>query len=219
MLVVDLWNHIINGNAARASIRSWRASEMARLGDLHPRAVRSPRLLGIECPQCVGQQPHGRTRWRAAPGQEQPVVNGCFLNSQPDSGGELLDLIRGQVAIRARHVRPSDRRSSDDRKFKRLLFLARDRPGATPDSAWCGRLEPAATCTGSTALPELGCHESVPATCRRPAFAEKRSNHQPASQPVLKSVASAASVEGRTGTMSPISQIRSFEPNPCECIW
>ena len=48
--------------------------------------------------------------------------------------------------------------------------------GRSPDSAWCGRLEPTLPCTASTALSELGCHESVPATCRRPVFAEKRSN-------------------------------------------
>jgi len=83
----------------------------------------------------------------------------------------IARLVRQLPAIAARRERLLERATSDhlieglseDRKFERLLFLARDRPGATPDSAWCGRLEPAATCTASTALSELGCHESIPA--------------------------------------------------------
>jgi len=48
--------------------RSTRGSrQRLTLATFHSRVVRSPRPLGIECPQCVGQPPHGRAPWRAAP--------------------------------------------------------------------------------------------------------------------------------------------------------
>jgi len=86
------------------------------------------------------------------------------------------------------------------------------------DSAWCGRLDLATTCTGSTALSELGCHESIPALSARGVRGE--TIEPTASEPACVGARSLpASVEGRTGTMSPISQIGSFEPIPCDCIW
>ena len=45
------------------------------------RLARSPRPLGIECPQCVGQRPHGRARWRAAP-DHKPTL-GLLSDSRP----------------------------------------------------------------------------------------------------------------------------------------
>jgi hypothetical protein len=76
--VVDLCNYIINRNALRASIQPWRRSEMAGLGDLHPRAVRSPGSLGIECSQCDGQRSHVRARWPAGPGHFRSLVTGSL---------------------------------------------------------------------------------------------------------------------------------------------
>lgn len=39
------------------------------------RLARTSRSLDIECPQCAGQRPHGRARWRAAPGDNRSVAS------------------------------------------------------------------------------------------------------------------------------------------------
>ncbi len=62
--LVELWKYIINGGLSE--LRSTRGGRSAQLAP-------SPRPLGIECPQCVGQRPRGRARWRAAPGQERSI--------------------------------------------------------------------------------------------------------------------------------------------------
>jgi len=67
--VVEPLNYIINGDALRVSIQPWRPSEIAGLGDLRSRAVQSPRPLGTQGPQSVGQRSHKRARWPATPGQ------------------------------------------------------------------------------------------------------------------------------------------------------
>ena len=95
MPVVVLWTYIINGDALRASIQPWRPSAMARLGDLHSRAVRSPRPLGTQCPQCVRQRSHVRARWPARPGHNPPFEVPSEFQS-PDSArcpvsGEQFD--------------------------------------------------------------------------------------------------------------------------------
>jgi hypothetical protein len=51
------------------------------LATVQSRLAPSPRPLGIECPQCVGQQPHGQARWLAAPGHDRSAA------APPASGG------------------------------------------------------------------------------------------------------------------------------------
>lgn len=78
--VVDLWNYIINGSLFDS--RSTRGSrQRPTFATIHSRVVRSPRPLGIECTQCVGQLPHGRARYRAAPGHQESLATGCFRAS------------------------------------------------------------------------------------------------------------------------------------------
>ncbi len=67
------WRRAAQGKPLRDR-RSTRGSrQRPTLATFHSRVVRSPRPLGIECPQCVGQPPHGRAPWRAAPGQERSI--------------------------------------------------------------------------------------------------------------------------------------------------
>src|SRR5690606_34236110 len=42
------------------------------------RLARSPRPMGVECPQCAGQRPHWQERWRAAAGHERVLATVRF---------------------------------------------------------------------------------------------------------------------------------------------
>jgi hypothetical protein len=71
MLFVDLFEL----HHQRQPLRDRRSTRGSRqrptLATFHSRVVRSPRPLGIECPQCVGRLPYGRAPWRAAPGHQR----------------------------------------------------------------------------------------------------------------------------------------------------
>ena len=121
--VVEPWNYIINGDALRVLIQPWPPSETAGLGDLHSRAVQSPRPLGTQCPQSVGQRSHMRARWPARPGQSSRSRELAGRAEQTDCRRSTLADLQPQATHRERAApaeRTSARCSSTDIALKLL---------------------------------------------------------------------------------------------------
>ena len=68
----NLGRSLIYGSTSSTSVSP---SFDPSVATVQARLARTSRSLGIECPQCAGQRPHGRARWRAAPGDKRSVAS------------------------------------------------------------------------------------------------------------------------------------------------
>ncbi len=106
------------------------------------RLARSPRPLGIECPQCVGQRPHGRAGWRSAPGTSRPSDTFQIADRRLANRGVVIGVPKNVL------VRTSFEAAN--------LSCGLRQPGRGADRPWpgelsCPRLD---TCVGVATLPE-----------------------------------------------------------------